>query len=365
MRGCIALVLLFALISADFASADPKVEPKKDLVPDALKIGNKSIEQCIKEIGNKDVSRREGAIRYIALFPPDVAAKAIPAMLAELRRLNTQAGDLSVRTAICVVVGEIFRTYDRVDVAVQRQAAATFQGCLHDREAVMRFRAAQALATIGPEARGAINELLGLLKDQSTWEIRQAASQALGYIGYDKSAGPNPTVQRALFSELSDPALQVRLAAIQSIVYLGSPGDKAGADAYVKGLEYAFRTDPEVAIQIWARVGVAHAQSNFSAEMLGPISKLMSDPDTIVRNQAVQAMGTLGAKGRSTLPGIIRCLTDADNIVKLTAIWAVGQMADSSIMAIPVLEQIIADPKEDAVTKLMAKQSLDRIRGGK
>jgi HEAT repeat protein len=367
MRGSFALVLLLALVSGGFASAQPKVDLKKDpavVVPDALKIGNKTLDQCIKEIGLKDVSRREGAIRYIALFPPDQAVKAIPALLAELRRLNTQAGDLSVRTSICVVVAEIFRTYNQIDVATQRLAAATFQGCLHDREAVMRFRGAQALGTVGPEAKGAINDLLGLLKDPATWEIRQAAAQALGMISYDKS-GPNVNVLRSLYNELNDPAFQVRLAAIQSIMYLGPPSDQAGAASYIKLLESAYKTDSEVAIQIWARVGIAYAQSNFSAEMLGPIGKLMKDPDSIVRTQAIQAMGSLGAKGRSTLPDIIRCLGDADNMVKLTAIWAVGQMADASIMAIPVLQAIIADPKEDATTKLLAKQSLEKIKGGK
>ena len=164
---------------------------------------------------------------------------------------------------------------------------------------------------------------------------------------------------------MNDTAFQVRLAAIQSIMYLGPPPDQAGTTAYIKLLESVHRTDSEIAIQIWARVGIAQAQTNFSAEMLSPITKLMGDPDSIIRTQAVQAMGTLGAKARSTLPGIIRCLGDTDTMVKLTAVWAVGQMSDASVMAIPVLEKIVADPREDATTKLLAKQSLDRIRGVK
>ena len=365
MRGSFALVLLFALISGGVVSAQPKVDPKKDPVAvDAVRIGNKTVDQCVKELSLKDVSRREGSIRYIALFPPDTAAKAIPALVAELSKQSSVYGDLSIRTSICVVLGELFRSNDKIDVRVQQQAAAVIKRSLHDPQAVMRFRAAQTLGTIGPEAKIAISDLVGLLKDPATWEIRQASAQALGYISYDKS-GPNVDVLRALYAEMNDSAFQVRLASIQSIMYLGPPPDQAGTTAYIKLLESIYRTDSEVAIQIWARVGIAQAQTNFSAEALAPITKLMSDPDSIVRTQAVQAMGTLGTKARSTLPGIIKCLGDVDHMVKLTAVWAVGQMSDASVMAIPVLEKIIADPREDATTKLLAKQSLDRIRGVK
>ena len=44
-------------------------------------------------------------------------------------------------------------------------------------QAIMRFRAAQTLGTIGPEAKIAISDLVGLLKDPATWEIRQASAR--------------------------------------------------------------------------------------------------------------------------------------------------------------------------------------------
>ena len=371
MRGSFALVLLFALmlalafalVPADFASAQGKFDPKKDPSADTVKVGTKTVETCIKEMATKDVSRREGAIRFLVLFPPESAARAIPALVGELSRLTSTQGDLSVRTSICTVLGEICRTNDRIDPKVLREAAIVVKRSLHDPQAVMRFRAAQTLGAIGFEAKGAIPELVALLRDQSAWEIRQAAAQALGLIAYDKQSGPNVDVLRALYAELGDSAFQVRLASIQSLTYLGPPGDKSGADSYVKSLEPIALKDPEVAMQIWARCAVAHAVQDFSEDMLGPIGKMMADPDAIVRTQALQAMGTLGPKARTTLPGIIRCLGDSDGMVKLTAIWAVGQMGDSSIMVLPQLQAIIADPKEDETAKLLAKQSITKIKG--
>jgi HEAT repeat protein len=374
MRGSFARVLLFALMVtllfasgwADCASGQPKVDPKKDPVAaDTTKVGTKTLEICIKELALKDVSRREGAIRFLVLFPPQTSAKAIPALLDELVKLNSVSGDLSVRTSICTVLAEIFRNNDKIDPFIQRRAALVLKRSLHDPQVVMRFRAAQTLAAIGPEARSAIPELVGLLRDPATWEIRQAAAQALGTIGHDKQTGPNIDVLRALYAELGDSAFQVRLASIQSLTYLGPPGDKAGMDSYLKSLKSIEINDPEMALKIWARCAVAYAQQDLSAEMLGPIGKLMSDPDAIVRTQALQAMGSLGPKGQSTLRFIRPCLGDKDNMVKLTAIWAVGQMGGSSIMAIDKLQMIIADPKEDAATKAIAKQSLDKINKGK
>jgi HEAT repeat protein len=365
MRGSCALVLLFALASADFAPAlaQPKFDPKKDPVAaDTTKVGDKTLEQCIKDFGHKDVSKREAAIRYILLFPPETAAKAIPALTKEFIK-STPSGDLSVRASICTAMAEIFRSYDKIDPVVARNAAEAIRQALHDPQVVMRFRSAQTLASIGPEARAAIPELIVRLKDQASWEIRQASAQALGMIAHDKQSGSNLTVLQALYQELSDPAFQVRLASVQSLTYLGPPADQAGANSYIKSMDSVFRSDPEVPMQIWARCAVAYATQKFDEETLAPIGKLMKSTDPVVRTQALQAMGTLGPKGQKTLNQIIPCLSDPDGMAKLTAIWAVGQMGGSSLMAVPKLQQIIADPKEDPTAKLLAKQSLEKING--
>jgi HEAT repeat protein len=361
MRGSFALVLLFALTSADLATAQPKADPKKDFILDGMKIGNKTFEQCLKEFKHGDVSKREAAIRFVLLFPPEFQVRAIPALVAELQK--PQPTDLSVRTSVCTVLGEIFRANDKIDPNLQYQAATVLRRYLRDPQVVMRFRAAQALGTIGPHAKEAMPELVAMMKDQATWELRQAAAQALGMIAYDSKTGANVDVLRALYAELGDPAFQVRLAAIQSLTFLGPPPDQSGTKAYVDALRPVALKDPEVAMQIWGRCAIAHATSDFSAEMLGPITKLMADPDNIVRTQALQAMGTLGPKARTTMPGIIRCLSDADGMVKMTAIWAAGQMGDASQAAIPHLEKIVADPKEGDLPKQLAKQSLEKIRG--
>ena len=192
MRGSFALVLLFALTSVDFAAA----QAKKDVILDSTKVGNKSFDQVLKEFQLKDTSKREATtIRFVLLFSPETQVRAIPALVAELRK--PQPTDLSVRTAVCVVLGEIFRGNDKIDVKTQVDAAEVLRRYLHDQQVVMRFRAAQTLGTIGPEAKSAMGDLVLMLNDPSTWEIRQAAAQALGMIAYDKQTGANAKVLQA------------------------------------------------------------------------------------------------------------------------------------------------------------------------
>jgi HEAT repeat protein len=368
----ISLALFVALFLAATGSGQvagvKKVDPKKvEPAPlDAEKVNGKTIDQYIKEFSSKDTSRREQAIRTIAAFPPDTAIRAIPALLAELKRhAGSVSVDLSVRTAICVVLAEIFRSSDKIDTKLKTEAAGIVGRFLQDSQIVMKYRAVQTIGTIGPEAIKATPLLLAMLRDQSSWEIRQAAALALAGIAHDPKTGVDLNVLKALYATLNDSAFQVRLAAIQALAYLGPPSDDGLKRSYIESLKPIAIKDPEPSLQIWARVAIAYAANQFDQEVLGPIAKMMSDPDPAIRVQAVQSMGAIGPKAASvTLKSIIARFEDKDASVKLMAIWAAGQMGgDAKIMALQPLEKIAADPKEPEQIKKLAKDSIEKLKG--
>src|SRR5438034_724802 len=90
MRGLFVLLAALLIASAGTGQGTgKKADPKKvDLVKEALgeKIGGKTLEQWMKEFSLKDSSRREAAIKMVSLFPVESQYKAIPPLLAELKR---------------------------------------------------------------------------------------------------------------------------------------------------------------------------------------------------------------------------------------------------------------------------------------
>ena len=250
MRGSFALVLPVAL--AAFASplfAQPKADLKKDPPVDAgLKIGAKTIDQCIKEFAARDVSRREGSIRYVALFPQDVAAKAIPGLLDELSK--PQPTDLSVRASVCVVLGELFRTNDRIDTRLQMRAAAVVKRYLHDPQVVMRFPRPRPSARSGAEAKIAIPDSSACPRTSRAGRFARRRPR-LGLIAYDKQSGPNLTVlpsplRHARRSRVPGPARGDPVAHLSRSA--GRPGRERRATS---SRSSRWPRTSEVAMQIW------------------------------------------------------------------------------------------------------------------
>src|SRR5258708_2552336 len=62
---------------------------------------------------------------------------------------------------------------------------------LRDPQAILRYRAVVALGAAGPDARAAAGEIHFMLRDNATWEAREAAATALGAIAHDAKNGPS------------------------------------------------------------------------------------------------------------------------------------------------------------------------------
>jgi HEAT repeat protein len=334
---------------------------------DVTEVGGRSFEQWMKEITHKDPSKRENAIRSVMAFGPERAAEAMPALLAELRRHTPGAPiDTSVRVNIVIALGAIFPNVKSPDVKQRSDAIVLLTRLLRDSQDIVQLRAAQSLGMIGPEARSAIPELLPLLRDLSTWELRQAAATALGQISFDPRTGPPPEVLNALYERIkSDQAFQVRLASMQALALAGPSADITHRAGMIKVIEPIARKDSEPALQVWAQLAMMNLTGKVVDNNLDQIAKLLHKGDLLTRNHAAQAIGMVGVRAKETIPALLSGLSDPDPGVQGWVIWALSRMEGHAAKAIPALEKIAADAKSPDAIKKAAKMSIEQIKKGK
>jgi uncharacterized protein (TIGR02996 family) len=147
--------------------------------------------------------------------------------------------DVEVRYRAMEALGSIGR--DAVE------AVPALVAVLHDQDADVRYRAAIALSTIGPEAREAAPALENALRDQNA-DVRSAAAIALGLIG------------------------------------------------------------PE------------------AREAVPALTEALRDQDPNVRYRAALALGSIGPEARAAVPALVETLRDQDEGVRFEATWAINRI---------------------------------------
>lgn len=358
------LVLALAAFASNAQTPPSKgKEPAKSAATDVPKYAGKTFEQWVKELQTlKDPSRRETAIRAICLFPPEKSIKALPEFVKELRKHSAGTPvDLSVRCHLCIAIGELFATGERIDPKDVAAAILALRVQLNDSQLILRYRAASALAAIGQDAKAAIPDFLRMIDERSTWELRQAAAAALGSIGGDNVNGPRPEVLKSLYERLKDPASEVRIAAVRSLTILGPIAGEP--ETFVGALLPVARYDPEPGLQIWSRVAIIGATSDFAKDNIEPIVKHMASEEPGVRVSAIQAIGTMGPRAKFAVNGLLKSLNDTEPMVVASAMWALGRMESAGVEAIPVLRKISVDPNQSDYMKKLALDTISKITG--
>src|SRR5262249_36201935 len=155
MRLAIILGLLAGLLNYTQAQefGKDRKDKSKDKSSQIQELGGKTLDQWIKDISGKDRSKGEHALQVIQLFPPDQAYAAVPAMLAELNK--HKAGfpiDLSIRVNCVIALGNIMGGAKSPTTAHTKDAVRLLTAMLNDTQAILRFRAAEALGKMGPDA---------------------------------------------------------------------------------------------------------------------------------------------------------------------------------------------------------------------
>jgi len=358
--------LPFLLAAGEPALAQTKSD-KKPLTSAADQLGGKTLDQWVAEFKvAKDPSKVENCIRTIMLFGPDASQAALPHLLAILKKHNPVNSpiDTSIRVNVAIAIGFIFeRSKDLPEQKYITESVTQLTRLLKDNERIVRYRAAEALGLIGPDAKAAIPELIYTTRDPATWETRQAAVYALGAVAADKKNGPPLKVLEALYHGLRDSASRVRMTAVQSLARLGPPADKVQRLGLERELEPVAKSDPDPTVQIWAHMAVMSLKQQVEDWRLAAISKMLSSPDVPTRLEAAQALAGLGAQAKKEVPRLQAGLNDPDPGVVGLCILALARMGKDARPAVERLRQIASDPQQQEALKLGAQQAVDVIEG--
>jgi len=376
--------LLFIIVAA---TAQPPAgdkfkgpDPQKDLpkITADTEINGKTRDQWIALIPGDpkkpDRSQSELAVESIVLYGPELAQKAVPTMIAELEKHYTKSAvDLSVRVAIPPALALILATNPKPNAQEVKNTVAVFRRMLGDGQVVVKIRVAQACARMGPMAKDSIPELLTIARDPNspTWELRHAAILALGTTSYDPTNNPPVNVTTAIIKGVSDPAIKVRLAALQSLSIVRAAEDK---DPTIKkslqnALQNMAKTDPDPIGQIranWAlfQFHAGPANKKIRAPFIVNVAHFLDHKEAHVRMEVCQTLGAMGPEAIDHGPALLKKgLKDKEMAVMGWAMWALGQM--QFLPALQELRIIASDPNVPQPFRDTAQDAVDDIMGFK
>jgi HEAT repeat protein len=171
-----------------------------------------------------------------------------------------------------------------------------------------RRAALDTLESLGPSAAPAAAALVGALADRDKF-VRWAAARTLGRIGPVKGV----TAMPALTLLLTDPDLDVRLAATVALEHWGVAAQPAVPDL----CRIVRATDPELRLAAIRALGAIGGPEG--RLILAELTAATADPDTRVRQLAIQTLGQFGPLARDAVPALRWALRDEDAQVQKAA----------------------------------------------
>jgi HEAT repeat protein len=298
----VLIVLLAAASMAPAAAQDVKKkddkDEKKEVTAPITEIAGKNLDQWIKEIGSKDPSRREAAMRTVLQFGPNKAYLAVPKLIEQLKtNTPTKPLDLSVKVSGTIALSTALAGVKEPDPKYMKDAVAIFRGFLKDTQAVVRMRALEALPRLGSsEARAAVPEVILLVADLDTWEVRRAAIRTLTALAADPQKLPEQRVLDALYKRMheKESSHDVRLAVLGALAALGRPGELGPKQYMIRELEFSAK-DPDPMVQLYSHLALMTVKQSITLDQLVHIAAMLKHPDMTVRVQAAQALALAGS----------------------------------------------------------------------
>src|SRR5437588_3526664 len=310
---------------------DDQAKKEPDITAETL-VSGKNLDEWIKLISppitNPDRSKTEMAIKAILNYPPEVAKKAVRPLIVELKKHPATALiDMNVRVNGAVALGLILSSVKEPDMAQVSDAVDLLQKMLKDDQVVVRMRACQALAQLGPMAKKTIPDLAKLAEDKKfSWELRDFAVKALGPVSWDKKESPPEVAVDALIAALKDSAFKVRLSALDALHRLRvaeiPASENDSRQRYIKALNTMANNDPEPICKLRAHVSVYLTYKDYAdkKKRLPQIANFLESPDPLVRAEAVQVLGGFGAEAKDVLKQLDKMsVNDADPVLRLHA----------------------------------------------
>ncbi len=348
MRYLLSAMLALGLcLPAAAQGAKTKEEKKEE--GDVKEIAGKDIDQWIKELDSRDPSRRETAMITVLRFGPFRGYKAVPVLLAELKKHIPEKNshiDLSVRVSGTQTLVALLSGVKEPDPKYVKEAVTILKRFLKDSQAVVRICALKELPKLGPEARVAVPEVLALVKDFDTWGVRHAAIRSLTALTADPDKLPEPKIIQALCQRLHDDASHdVRMAALEALALLGTPGELSQKQYLIRELEIAAK-DRDAQVQIYSHLALMTVKQSITGDQVVAISKLLSHSDVTVKKVSAQALALAASM-----------LEHKDKAVKEQVAQALG-LTGKSKGVIPALLGGLDDPNPAVVVACLQTLAL-------
>ncbi len=188
---------------------------------------------------------------------------------------------------------------------------------------LVRLKACEIMAAIGPAAKSAVPALVDRLQDENELVIR-AAARALGRI----TAQPD-IVLPAVQSLLKHPAVSVRITALRAIGEYGTDAVVAVPSAL------SFLTDQSPVLRASAAEALGRIGDSRSEVIIALVNAL-ADQSAAVTMNAANALSQLGAPA---VPSLLPLLTDAD--YRQLAVEMLGEMGVAAESAVPALLELL------------------------
>jgi HEAT repeat protein len=180
-----------------------------------------------------------------------------------------------------------------------------------------------------PALQATLDILISLLDDPDV-SIRLTAAEALGKIGNQKA-------EPFLFRALHDPNPIVREAAARSIGRLSLVGFEAEAELVM------LLRDPDISVRNAAAQALGNREG--APGLASILADLLTHPDPTVRQTAGHALFLID--GRKALAALSKGATDPDPIVRQWAVAALGEAGDAR--TVPLLLERLRHDSADSV----------------
>ncbi len=236
----------------------------------------------------------------------------------------------------------------------------------------LRWRAARAVGAIGPKAAAADKVLIALLADKDPL-LREYAADSLGRIGV-----VNESVLDALAEAVTDESPQVRAEAVNAIISFDlepkqrialvvnvlndaepsvvAPALHTIAEHAEEGNETLIKALNNPKSRYWGCL-IAAEMGSRAKHAVSALAEAAKDQFPEVRMEALLALAAIGPDAKSALPVISAALKDEFGAVHYAAMYALGEIGDPSSAKVirPFLDN------QDSMLAALAAWALARV----